>query len=155
MADGEDPLVGMNFFLEIDDIQLGSFRECSGLEVEVEIIESKETDKTGKMVIRKIPGANKYTPITFKKGMTSDRALWASFQKSLSNEHMAGGRAGGFKRKSGSVVIKDVTGQKEVARYNFREAWISKYKGGELNATSNNLALEEVTIVHEGLDKIK
>ena len=42
-----------------------------------------------------------------------------------------------------------------VARYTFNEAWVSKYKGGELNATSNNLAIEEVTIVHEGLVRVK
>lgn len=151
MAAGEDPVVGLNFFLELDGTQIGSFRECSGLEVEVEIIESKETDKTGKMVIRKIPGANKYTPVTLKKGQTSDLALWKKFSESLGAQNAAGKRAGAFKRLSGAVVIKDPSGATEVVRYNFFEAWISKYKGGELNATSNNLALEEVTIVHEGM----
>jgi phage tail-like protein len=151
MAAGEDPIVGLNFYLELDGTQIGSFRECSGLEVEVEIIESKETDKTGKMVIRKIPGANKYTPITFKKGQTSDRKLWDKFAESLSSQSIAGKRPGGFKRMNGAVIIKDISGQAVAARYTFSEAWISKYKGGELNASSNNLALEEVTIVHEGL----
>ena len=155
MAAGEDPVVGLNFFLELDGVQIGSFRECSGLEMEVEIIESKETDNTGKMVIRKIPGANKYTPVTFKRGQTSDRKLWEKFAGSLSAQNMAGKRAGGFKRINGAIIIKDPSGASEVVRYNFFEAWISKYKGGELNATSNNLALEEVTIVHEGMDRVK
>jgi phage tail-like protein len=155
MAAGEDPLVGINFYLELDGTQIGSFRECSGLEVEVEIIESKETDATGKMVIRKIPGANKYTPVTLKKGQTSDQALWKAFEGSLGSQSIAGKRPGGFKRKTGAIIIKDVTGQQEVARYSFTEAWISKYKGGELNATSNSLAIEEVTIVHEGLVRVK
>lgn len=151
MATGEDPLVGINFFLELDGVTIGSFRECSGLEVEVEVIESKETDKTGKMVIRKIPGANKYSPIVMKKGQTSDKKLWDKFAQSLSAESIGGKRPGGFKRGTGAIVIKDVTGQSVVARYQFTEAWISKYKGGELNATSNNLAVEEVTIIHEGM----
>lgn len=155
MAAGEDPLVGINFFLELDGTQIGSFRECSGLEVEVEVIESKETDPTGRMIIRKIPGPNKYTPVVLKKGQTSDANLWKEFEKTLSSQSIAGKRPGGFRRKTGSIVIKDVTGQQEVARYTFAEAWISKYKGGELNATSNNLAIEEVTIVHEGLVRVK
>jgi phage tail-like protein len=155
MADGEDPLVGINFFLELDGVEIGSFRECSGLEVEVEVIESKETDKTGKMIIRKIPGANKYSPVVLKKGQTSDKKLWDKFAGSLSNQVEGGKRIGGFKRGTGAVVIKDVTGSSEVSRYNFIGAWISKYKGGELNATSNNLAVEEVTIVHEGMVRIK
>jgi phage tail-like protein len=155
MAAGEDPFVGINFFLELDRVQIGSFRECSGLEVEVEVIESKETDKTGKMVIRKIPGANKYTPIVLKKGQTTDLKLWESFANSLASESIGGKRPGGFKRGTGAIVIKDVTGKTEVARYSFIEAWISKYKGGELNATSNNLAVEEVTIIHEGMVRVK
>lgn len=155
MATGEDPLVGINFFLELDGTTIGSFRECSGIEVEVEVIESKETDRTGKMVIRKIPGANKFSPIVLKKGQTSDKALWDKFAESLSPQSIAGKRPGAFKRGTGSIVIKDVTGQAEVARYSFDQCWISKYKGGELNATSNNLAVEEVTIVHEGLHRKK
>lgn len=155
MAEGSDPIVGINFFLELDGTTIASFRECSGIEVEVEVIESKETDATGRMVIRKIPGANKYTPVTLKKGQTSDKGLWDKFAQSLSAQSIAGKRPGGFKRMTGAIVIKDVTGQDVVARYTFNEAWISKYKGGELNATSNNLALEEVTIVHEGLVREK
>ena len=103
------------------------------------------------MVIRKIPGANKYSPIVMKKGQTSDKKLWDKFAQSLSAESIGGKRPGGFKRGTGAIVIKDVTGQNVVARYQFTEAWISKYKGGELNATSNNLAVEEVTIIHEGM----
>ena len=155
MAAGEDPVVGINFFLELDGVQIGTFRECSGLEIEVEVIEAKSADPTGKMIIQKLPGSNKYTPVTLKKGQTSDMALWKAFADSLGSQSMAGKRSGGFKRKTGAIVIKDPTGAKEVCRYEFTEAWISKYKGGELNATSNNLALEEVTIVHEGLIRVK
>ncbi len=155
MAAGEDPVVGLNFFLELDGVQIGSFRECSGIEIEVEIIESKETDGTGKMVIRKIPGANKYTPVTMKKGQTSDTGLWKKFSESLGSQNIGGKRPGGFKRLTGAIVIKDPSGSAEIVRYEFVEAWISKYKGGELNATSNNLALEEVTIVHEGMQRVK
>ena len=155
MAVGEDPIVGLNFYLTLDGTRIGSFRECSGLEVEVEIIESKETDEKGVMVIRKIPGANKYTPITLKKGQTTDLGLWKAFEKSLGGQSIAGKRKGGFKRVTGSIAILDVTGEKTAAEYVFTEAWVSKYKGGELNATSNNLAVEEVTIVHEGLTRKK
>lgn len=151
MAASEDPIVGTNFYLELDGVQIASFRECGGLEVEVEVIEDKSVDPTGKLVIRKLPGANKYSPITLKKGQTSDRKLWDEFAKSLGPQNIGGMRTGSFKRGTGAVILKDATGAKEAARYEFVECWISKYKGGDLNATANNLALEEVTIVHEGL----
>jgi phage tail-like protein len=153
MAKGEDPLVGMNFYLELDGTQIASFRECSGIEVEVEIIEARETNAQGVTILRKLPGANKFTPITFKKGQTSDKGLWEKFQNNLSAQLEGGGRPGGFKRINGAIIIKDVTGAKVVARYEFYEAWISKYKAGELNASGNSLALEEITIIHEGMKR--
>jgi phage tail-like protein len=154
MATEEDPLIGINFYLELDGVTIGSFRECSGLEVEVEVVEAKSVSSTGQMIIQKLPGANKYSPIVMKKGQTSDRKLFDKFAEALSPQNM-GGKRTGFKRGTGSIVIKDVTGSKEVARYSFDNCWISKYKGGELNATANNLAVEEVTIIHEGLHRKK
>jgi phage tail-like protein len=154
MAAGDDPLVSFNFFLELDRTEIASFRECSGIEVEVEVIETKETDRAGRMVIRKIPGANKYTPITLKKGQTKDRKLFDRFAEALSPQSPAGKRHAMFKRGSGAIVIKDVTGTADAARYEFVECWISKYKCGELNASGNGLSVEEVTIVHEGLIRI-
>jgi phage tail-like protein len=155
MPADEDPIIGNAFYLTLEGIEIGYFRECSGLEIEVEIIESKEVDKTGRMVIRKLPGANKYTPVVMKKGQTTSPALFQKFAESLSNESMKGKRHSGFKRTTGSIVLKDVTGANDAAIYNFRNAWISKYKGGELNASSNNLAVEEITIIHEGMFRQK
>jgi phage tail-like protein len=155
MAEGADPLVGTNFFLELDGAQIASFKECSGIEIEVTIVEHEENIVGGKPVLRKIPGKNKYTPIVFKKGQTDSKVLWEKFQKSLTAQNSGGGRPGGFKRMTGAIVIMDVTGSNEVARYEFVEAWISKYKAGELNASGSNMSLEEITIVHEGMKRTK
>jgi phage tail-like protein len=156
MAAGEDPFVGITFALEIDGVNIASFRECSGIESEIETVESKESDKKGVMVIRKIPGAHKLAPITLKRGATSDMALYEWHQKALSAQLQGGLRTGflGSARKTASIILYDVQGA-EKARYNLVEAWCSKYKGGELNATSNNVVVEEITIVHEGMVRIK
>ena len=57
-------------------------------------------------------------------------------------------------RKNGSVVIYD-TMLKEVARFNFVNGWPSKWKGPDLKAGDSNVALEEITIAHEGLVRKK
>ena len=40
-------------------------------------------------------------------------------------------------------------------RWNFTNGWISKLAGPSLNATGNDVAIESITIVHEGLKRIK
>ena len=39
----------------------------------------------------------------------------------------------------------------EVRRWNFINAWPSKISGPQISADSNDLAIEELTIVHEGM----
>ena len=43
----------------------------------------------------------------------------------------------------------------EVARWNFENGWPSKITGPSLDAGSNDIGVEEVTIAHEGLDRTK
>jgi phage tail-like protein len=51
-------------------------------------------------------------------------------------------------------VVYDTT-FKEVARFNFVDGWPSKWKGPDLNSTNNQVAIEEITITHQGLTRKK
>ena len=53
-------------------------------------------------------------------------------------------------RRNGSIVLYDSM-QTEVARWNFVNGWPSVWKGADLDAGANEVAVEEVTIAHEGL----
>jgi len=56
-------------------------------------------------------------------------------------------------RKNGSIIQYDfVFG--EVARYNFFDAWISKFEATGMKAGDNSPAVESVTIVCERLEKV-
>jgi phage tail-like protein len=57
-------------------------------------------------------------------------------------------------RKNGSIILYNYD-LKEVARYNFTNGWPSKVAGSGLQATGNEVAVEEVVIVHEGLTRVK
>src|SRR3954471_22902776 len=99
------------FVLEIDSVEMGSFRKCSGIEAETETIEYKEATKDGKMIIRKVPGAMKWSDITLERGGEAPRAVWDW------RRQVEGGRVAAA-RRSGSIVIKD-SQKKEVARWDF------------------------------------
>jgi phage tail-like protein len=143
----EDPLVGFNFAIEIDGMQMAWFRECAGLESEHEVVEVKQVDKKGKPSLHKLPGKMKWPNISLKRGLTSDMGMW-DWRKKVEEGKMKDAR------KTGSIVVYD-TELKEVARYNFENGWPSKVSASGLLATGNDMALEEVVIVHEGMMRVK
>ena len=44
-------------------------------------------------------------------------------------------------------------GGEEVARFNFIRGWPSTWKGADLSADDNSIAIEEMVITHEGLER--
>ncbi|MGN9911799.1 phage tail protein [Phytohabitans sp. LJ34] len=140
-----DLMTTFSFVLEIDGVELASFRKCSGVEAETETIEYKEATKDGKMIIRKVPGAMKWSDITLERRIDESKALW-EWRKQVQEGDVDAAR------RTGSIVIKDST-HTEVARWNFEEGWPSKWTGAELDAGSNEIATEKLTITHEGLSR--
>ena len=59
---------------------------------------------------------------------------------------------GKVQRKTGSIVIRDVDGAEKV-RWNFKEAWPTKYNPADLNAKGNEIAIEMLEIAHEGIER--
>jgi phage tail-like protein len=137
-----DPFRNYNFLIEIQGIAQGSFMECSGLESTTEVIETREGGMN--TTVRKHPGKTMYTDITLKWGMTSSEELWRWRQQIID---------GNIQRKSGSVVVYDVANHKEVARWNFVDAWPTKWTGPSFNATGRELAIETLVLAHEGITR--
>jgi phage tail-like protein len=140
-GDRNDPFRSFNFLLEIGGIARAGFRECSGLESSQDPIDYREGNEG--LTARKLPGLNKYANLTLKRGMTDDSDLW-NWRKSAMD--------GTVVRQSGSVVLLDEKGEEKV-RWNFREGWPMKWTGPSFNATGNEVAIETLEIVHEGLTK--
>ena len=138
-------LTTFSFIVELDGVTVGSFKKCSGVDSETETIEYKETSKDGKLLIRKLPGAMKWADITLSKSVDSKKDLWEWRHQVESGDIDAA-------RRNGSIVLYDSTAS-EVARWNFFDGWPSKWKGADLDAGENNVAVEEITITHEGLER--
>jgi phage tail-like protein len=143
----KDQLAAYTFMLEVDGIAEATFREASGLNSETSVIESKEAGNKGQTVIKKLPGDHKWGDIQLKRGYTDDMKLQDWRQLTIDGKLTD-------MRKNGSVVVYDYE-NKEVLRWNFKNGWISKLEGPSLNATGNDVAIESITIVHEGLQRIK
>lgn len=141
VGDRTDPYRAYNFLVEIDGVVRAGFRECTGLDTTQDPIQYREG--TDRLTQRKIPGLVTYSNITLRWGMTDDTELWEW------RRHTA---EGGVDRRNGSIVLLDDQGEEKL-RWNFLEAWPSKWTGPSLNATASELAIEALEIAHEGIVK--
>lgn len=140
-GDRKDPYRGYNFLVEIDGITRAGFRECSGLETRQEAIEYREGNDG--LSPRKMPGMISYSNITLSRGITDDTELW---------EWRKAAMDGKVERRNGSIILLDDT-REEKLRWNFREGWPTSWSGPSLSASGNEVAIETLEIVHEGLEK--
>ena len=142
----EDPLLGFNFMLELEGAVAGYFTECSGIGSEHEIVEHKVVDKQGHEIVRKIPGRLKWQDITLKRGITSDLGIW-KWREAVVKGTMSDAR----KPVTITMLTRDY---QPVAIWNFTNAWPSKVSGPSFKSDSNEFGVEEVTIVHEGIERV-
>ncbi len=138
MASRTDPYKGFRFRVEIDGIQQAGFRECSGLGSEIQVEEYREGNEKS-LALRKLPGKVIYPDIILKWGATDSRELY--------NWHLAVIN-GKLERKNGSIVLLNDQGEEKL-RWNFFDAWPSKWEGPTLNATSSDVAIETLTLTCE------
>ena len=136
-----DPYRGFNFMVEIDGITQAGFQECGGLDASTDPVDYREgTDPNH---VRKLTGLNKYSPISLKRGITDSDELWKWRQTVID---------GKTERKNGSIVLLDETGAEKL-RWNFVNAWPSKWTGPALNSTGSTIAVEALELTHEELKK--
>ena len=147
MADREDPLVGFHFSVDIQGVVKGYFTEVSGLGSETELIEQKVVNEKGKDIVLKVPGRLKWENIVLKRGITSSMDIWTWRKKVEDGDVDAN-------RHDGSITMYNQN-LDPVAIWNFYKAWPSKVTGPQPKADSNQIGVEELTLVHEYIVRTK
>ncbi len=135
-----DPYGAYNFRVEIDGIDRAGFQEVSGLDSSQDAIDYREG--TDPLHSRKLPGVNTYSNVTLKRGITDDSQLWDWRKKAID---------GKVERKHLSIVLMNDAGD-EKQRWNVFHAWPTKWEGPSFNASGNDVAIETLELVHEGVE---
>jgi phage tail-like protein len=143
MATGQrvDPYRNFNFLVEIDGITQAGFTDCTGFGADNTPIEYREGGEN--RTVRKLPGMTKYNNIVLKWGLTDSRELYDWFRDVVN---------GKINRKNGSIIVLDLQG-KEVVRWNFFNAWPSKWDGPDFSAKGTDVAIETLELAHEGIER--
>jgi len=143
---GSDPIVGFQFALTIDGID-GYFTEVSGIGSENAVATHKVVTPDGgagpKEITMQVPGRVEWGEITLKRGLTDNITFW-NWRESVITGNMAAAR------KDCTITMFDRFYQ-PVVEWTLLNAWPSKLSGPSIASDSNDFAIEELTIVHEGL----
>jgi phage tail-like protein len=140
-----DPIQGFAFALELSGVTEAFFREASGFGSENDVIEYKEQGPKGVTIYHKMPGLLKWQNINLKRGITTNLDLWKWRDQVVKGQIEDA-------RKAGSIVAYNEDGE-EIIRYNFNRGWPSKWTSSGVNAQGNDVIIEEIEIVHEGLER--
>jgi phage tail-like protein len=136
-----DPYGVAHFQVEIDGMPESGFLNVTGLEGRVEVEEYREGgDFAG---TRKAPGNVSYSNVVVRRGMTSSKELWEWWERV---------RDGDVDRRNISIKLLDDK-REVVARWNVFQAWPVRYTAPDLNAESDDVAIETLELTHEGIDR--
>jgi phage tail-like protein len=147
MASAKKPRPTNHFRLTVGGKEAaGQFREVTGLDAENEIVEEKHTNPQGMVEIVKVPGGMKWSNIELKRGVDIDKGLWEwRYQVETGGPDAA--------RTDCTLELCDYDGS-PIATYTVLQAWPSKYTGAAMNAGANEIAVEAVTLCHEGFKRM-
>jgi phage tail-like protein len=139
-------LLDFRFLVEIDGIAVGGFSEVSGLEQKIETEEYREG---GSHFVHQLPKAVVQSTLSLKKGLSDADALWKWFDGCRS----AVLYKQPLERKNISVIVFDES-RTEQARFLFAGAYPVKWTGPTLTGTGSAVAIEQLEIAHEGMQKV-
>lgn len=137
-----DKAVG--FGIEIDGVQIKQIREVSGLKMEQDVIELKQSSSDGKYVIKKIPGSLKAGEVTLTRGLTKDD----SFETLIK-----GARLGEMSdaRKNGAIIVYNHEGT-ALKRYKLTNCWPKSLEISTLREGDTSVLTEKLTVTYESME---
>ena len=160
-----DPSPAWKFYVEVLGVLVAEFQECSGLTMEREVEEVTEGGTNDFQWL--LPSYMKYGPIVLKKGITYNRELWRWFRWG-----MLDGQVWGFNTVPGasaaisllkaqgvivpmgtsiSIVLGTVDG-KVAKHWDLIGAIPVKWVGPDMQAGSDQAAIETLEVRHQGID---
>jgi phage tail-like protein len=120
------------------------FSEVSGLAIHIEPIEYREGSSPDNNSI-KIPGQAKFPNIVLKRGITKGDTEFYQWINTI--------RMGTVERRDILISLLDES-HTPVMTWKVHNAWPVKIESGPLNAKGNEVAMETIELVHEGLEMV-
>ena len=132
-----DPLQKFMFRVTVPGLPTGlGFQKVGGLTREVGVVEYLEGLSK---YTHKLPGREKVGEVTLERGSYATKELEAQYKKVLTDSNL---------RNTVIIEILDRFGNAK-RTYKLAEAWVSKWEGSDLDASSDDVAIEKLTVQFE------
>lgn len=134
----EDPLQKFKFKVTIPDFDgtIG-FQKVSGLSMETGVV---EYDECGFDHTHKLPGRTSYSEVTLERGMFSDDSMLDKVKAVVNTDF----------RCTMQIDLCDRFGTVK-RTWKLAEAWFSKWEGSDFDTSSDDVAIETLTVQYEYL----
>lgn len=149
------PLTKMNFLVSVDQVSgIAAFSEVTGIDATVDVIEFRQGNSHSLAPV-KIQGLVKHGNITLKMGYTRDQSF-KEWVISCVSEHR-----GETPRRTVTIEMIDInqgapqaiaTAPSGNLTWVLSEAWVTKYTGPDLNASTSEVAMESVELAFETME---
>ena len=144
MATRQNPYGNFNFLVTfggVDGQIVGGFSDVSGLANEVKFAEYRNGNDPENHV-RKIAGTNTTNDVTLKRGIIGDLRLFTWLKETREGDHDP---------RTVTVTLLDER-RTGVCQWVLRAAQPKKWTGPTLSGKSNDVAMEELSLVAERID---
>jgi phage tail-like protein len=134
-----NPYFAYNFLVEIDGLITGGFMEVSGLESEIQLEPYEEGGQND--FVHQFPTRTTHPNLVLSKGLTDIWSLWDWFDNA---------RNGNIQRRNGTIMLLDHL-RLPAMWWNFKNAYPVKWSGPQLNSSAQEVAVERMELVHQGI----
>ena len=117
------------------------FQEVSGLDIEAQAIEYRHGNSPQFSTI-KMPGIQKSGNVTLKKGIFSNDNQFFDWYSSIQSNTI--------KRVPITIKLLDEEGR-PIMVWKLQNAWPAKISGTDLQSDANEIVIETIELVHEGI----
>ncbi|MEL7355589.1 MAG: phage tail protein [Cyanobacteria bacterium J06560_6] len=137
---GENYIATNRFYIEMASELTASFSECSGLDVQVDkdVYFEGGVNEQQRVFLKQA----KFGDITLKRGLSDDFTFWDWLNKLLSE--------GKAERRNINILLFNQAGE-TIQAWSLHGAVPVGWRSPTLQASSNAVAIEELTLAYEGL----
>ena len=142
---GGAPTTSGRFLLEVDGVEIGTFREVQGLRLDVDVVEHVEGGQNG--YVHQLPGVMRWPHLVFTRGMVQSDALFGWVQRSSGQGFAGNGDT--LTRATGAVTVVDDRGNR-MRSWELDGVFAVSWTGPSLSADSDVPLTESLEVAHHG-----
>jgi len=142
---GGVPTTSGRFLLEVDGVEIGTFREVQGLRLDVDVVEHVEGGQNG--YVHQLPGVMRWPHLVFTRGMVQSDALFGWVQRSSGQGFAGNGDT--LTRATGAITVIDERGNR-LRSWELDGVFAVSWTGPSLSADSDVPLTESLEVAHHG-----